>query len=85
MASILSRPKKKDRHYVRLFCLTYTPYWGLYGSATQYDGKTPKNLEGGLVMATASLLITLFLLLVVLAMQFQMRQINHKIDELLKR
>jgi hypothetical protein len=36
-------------------------------------------------MGSVSLMITLFLLLMVLAMQFQMRQMNHKIDELLSR
>lgn len=34
-------------------------------------------------MGTISLIITLFLLLMVLAMQFQMRQMNVKIDKLL--
>ncbi len=36
-------------------------------------------------MGSVSLMITLFLLLMVLAVQFQMRQMNHKIDELLSR
>jgi hypothetical protein len=36
-------------------------------------------------MGSVSLMITLFLLLMVLAMQFQMRQMNHKIDKLLSR
>jgi hypothetical protein len=36
-------------------------------------------------MGSVSLMITLFLLLMVLAMQFQMRQMSHKIDQLLSR
>jgi len=36
-------------------------------------------------ISTISLIIVLFLLVMVLAMQFQIRQINHKMDELLKR
>jgi len=43
--------------------------------------------EGGLLMGipTVSLTITLFLLVMVLAIQFQIREINHKMDELLDR
>jgi hypothetical protein len=36
-------------------------------------------------VSTVSLIIVLFLLVMVLAMQFQIRQINRKMDELLKR
>ena len=36
-------------------------------------------------VSTVSLIIVLFLLVMVLAMQFQIRQVNRKIDELLRR
>jgi regulatory protein YycI of two-component signal transduction system YycFG len=36
-------------------------------------------------VSTVSLIIVLFLLIMVLAMQFQIRQISRKMDELLKR
>jgi hypothetical protein len=44
-----------------------------------------KKLRGGAGMgiSTVSLLITFFLMVMVLAMQFQIGQINRKIDQLL--
>jgi len=52
----------------------------------RYDeSQNQTNIKGGAVMgiSTVSLVITLFLMIMVLAMQFQIGQISRKLDQLL--